>query len=88
MEVLVEKALKACIAKKSQELIIGGGVIANGALRGQLLKRAGALGINVRFPEFAFCQDNAAMVAGWGYQLYKKGLRSNLNLEVAPNLKI
>jgi len=26
-------------------------------------------------------QDNAAMVAGLGYQLFKKGMRSDLSLE-------
>jgi len=44
--------------------------------------------IKVYFPEQTLCQDNAAMVAGLGYQLYKRGVVSDLNLEVEPNLKV
>jgi len=88
VDVLVQKTLKACVLKKVKDLVIGGGVVANRRLRERLEKDLKQLGIRVHLPEFALCQDNAAMVAGLGYQLYKRGKRSKLNLEVVANLKI
>ncbi len=88
VDTLVEKVIKACILKKVKSFVAGGGVVANQRLRKVLAKRLNEQGINVYFPEFKLCQDNAAMVAGLGYQLYLRGAISNLNLEVAPNLKI
>ncbi|MBN3038044.1 MAG: tRNA (adenosine(37)-N6)-threonylcarbamoyltransferase complex transferase subunit TsaD [Candidatus Omnitrophica bacterium] len=88
VDVLVKKTLKACLFKNVQDVVIGGGVVANGRLRERLEKELKPLGINVHVPEFALCQDNAAMVAGLAYQLYKRGKRSRLDLEVNPNLKI
>ncbi len=88
VDILTEKALKACLLKKVRNFIVGGGVIANQRLREVLSKRLKGHGINVYFPKLKLCQDNAAMVAGLGYQQYLRGVVSNLNLEVQPNLKI
>jgi N6-L-threonylcarbamoyladenine synthase len=88
VDVLVQKTLKACLLKKAKSLVVGGGVVANKRLRERLQKDLMPFGIKIHFPEFALCQDNAAMVAGLGYQLYNRGKHSDLNLEVAPNLKI
>ena len=88
VDVLVEKAIKACLLKKVKNFVVGGGVAANRRLRELLLKRLTKQGIKVYFPDLKLCQDNAAMVAGLGYQLYRRGVVSNLNLEAQPNLKI
>lgn len=88
VDILTEKALKACLLKKVKNFVVGGGVIANRRLREALTKALKKQGINVYFPDFEFCQDNAAMVAGLGYQFYRRGKVSNLELEVCPNLKI
>lgn len=87
VDTLVEKSIKACFLKKVKHLVAGGGVIANQRLRKALQERAEKFGINVYFPSFKLCQDNAAMVAGLGYQQYLRGVVSDLNLEVAPNFK-
>jgi len=88
VDILVEKALKACIFKKVKNFVAGGGVIANQRLRKALTKRLKEHGINVYFPKLELCQDNAAMVAGLAYELYLRGVVSDLSLEVKPNLKV
>lgn len=77
---LINKSLLACRMKRCARLVVGGGVAANNRLRVEFLERAGEAGIEVCFPAKAFCMDNAAMVAGMGYQLFKKGHVSGLGL--------
>ena len=88
VDILTEKALKACLLKKVRHFVLGGGVAHNLRLRRVLAKRLKDHAIKVYFPQLSLCQDNAAMVAGLGYQLYRRGKVSNLGLEVQPNLKI
>jgi len=79
---LIKKSLIACKHKKVFTLLIGGGVVANSYLRQKMAIRAKEVGINCYFPEINLCMDNAAMVAAFGGYLYKKGLRSNLYLNM------
>ncbi len=67
--VLIEKSIQCCKELKSKRLVIGGGVAANSYLRSELFKRAEQHDIKVFIPEFEFCLDNAAMIAGLGYHL-------------------
>jgi N6-L-threonylcarbamoyladenine synthase len=76
---LVEKALLACRIKKINRLVIGGGVAANGYLRDKLIRQAACRRVKLYFPSRELCMDNAAMVAGLGFQLFKKGHRSQLD---------
>ncbi|MCX5707009.1 MAG: tRNA (adenosine(37)-N6)-threonylcarbamoyltransferase complex transferase subunit TsaD [Candidatus Omnitrophica bacterium] len=85
IDALVKKALLACKLKRSKSLVIGGGVVANDFLRGKFSQAAGEHNLDCYFPPKALCMDNAAMVAGLGYQLYKKGERSDLYLNVDLN---
>jgi tRNA N6-adenosine threonylcarbamoyltransferase len=61
-------------------LLVGGGVSANSLLR----KRAKALGesrgLDVRLPPMSLCLDNAAMIAGLGYECLQKGEADDLCL--------
>ncbi|MBU4251890.1 MAG: tRNA (adenosine(37)-N6)-threonylcarbamoyltransferase complex transferase subunit TsaD [Candidatus Omnitrophica bacterium] len=77
VNVLVKKSLLACKRKKVKHLLIGGGVAANGVLRQKLMASAKAAGINCFFPNIDLCMDNAAMVAGLGGYLYKRGARND-----------
>ncbi|MFC1631367.1 tRNA (adenosine(37)-N6)-threonylcarbamoyltransferase complex transferase subunit TsaD [Candidatus Omnitrophota bacterium] len=86
IDTLVKKSVQACRVKKVKRFAVGGGVVANNRLRSALIKALKDQGVAAYFPDFALCQDNAAMVAGLGYQLYKKGKVANLNLEVQANL--
>lgn len=77
VNVLVKKSLLACKRKKAKNLLIGGGVAANSCLRQKFVSSAKAAGINCFFPPLNLCMDNAAMIAGLGGYLYKRGARSD-----------
>ena len=82
---LVDKSLLACKLKETSLLVVGGGVIANSRLREKLSQAARSKGIKCLFPAKDLSMDNAAMVAGFGYQLYKKGYKSSLYLNAELN---
>ncbi len=63
VDVLVAKSLAACRQTRSTRLVVAGGVGANSRLRSELSKAAGARGIEVFYPDLAFCTDNGAMIA-------------------------
>jgi N6-L-threonylcarbamoyladenine synthase len=85
IDTLVKKSLLACKLKKAKQLLIGGGVAANARLRERLYSEAARNGLDIHFPPKELCMDNAAMVAGLGYQLFRKGHRSGLNLNLDLN---
>ena len=64
---------------------VGGGVAANNRLKEKFLRLGKVSGVDVYFPPREFCLDNAAMVAGLGYRLFKKGENSDLGLMVGSN---
>lgn len=70
---LVNKTLLACKTRKINTVVVGGGVAANGMLRERFFQESKISKIKVYFPSKEYCMDNAAMVAGFGYQLFKKG---------------
>jgi tRNA A37 threonylcarbamoyltransferase TsaD len=37
--------------------------------------------VAIFFPDLSLCTDNAAMIAGLGYQLHEAGLRHDLSLD-------
>ena len=45
-------------------------------------------GIKVYYPDLVLCTDNAAMIASAGYYNYINGIKSDLDLNAIPNLKI
>lgn len=85
IDTLIKKSLLACRLNKTDQLFIGGGVVANSRLREkfrvQMLKEK----IKLSFPAIGLCTDNAAMVSVLGYWLFKKGYRDNLDLSVNLN---
>jgi len=85
IDVLIRKSLLACKLKKVSRLVIGGGVAANNRLRDKFERETRASGLKIYFPPRQLCTDNAAMVAGLGYQLFKKGRRSGLDLNIGVN---
>jgi len=85
---LVEKALNAAEFKKVRDIVVGGGVSANSYLREKLTRDGAARGIKVWFPPFEFSTDNGAMIARRGFELYKRGIRSKLNMTGDPGLHI
>jgi N6-L-threonylcarbamoyladenine synthase len=72
IDTLTAKAFLACRMKKVKSLVVGGGVAANSRLKEKFFRQAKSQGIAVFFPQRSLCMDNAAMVAGLGFQLYRK----------------
>ena len=85
---LVEKTIDACRARRVKEVVVGGGVSANSRLRSLLVQEAQTYGIRVWFPPLSLTVDNAAMIARRGWELYRRGKRSNWKLSAHPNLRI
>lgn len=85
VNVLISKSLLACKLKNAKQLLIGGGVAANSSLRRKLISAAGDLRIDCFFPGIGLSMDNAAMVGGIAYFLYKRGARDNLYLNTQLN---
>ena len=67
-----------------RSLLTGGGVTANSRLRRELISFAGTHKIALRLPELGYCVDNAAMIAGLGYEQLRAGRVHNLSLEPIP----
>ncbi len=84
LNTLVKKSILACETKNVQTLVIGGGVAANSTLREKFNSWSGNKKLKIIFPQKEFCMDNAAMVAGLGYQMFKKGKKSDLSLNFSP----
>lgn len=83
---LAEKTLKAALEKGVRQVILAGGVAANGALRQAMADALAPHGIRLSYPAPALCTDNAAMIAAAGHQLYTAGIRHGLDLNAVPSL--
>jgi len=77
-DILVKKAFEAVRREKVRTLVLGGGVTANSILRDKMADAAQYNGVKLYLPPMKLCLDNAAMVAGLGGALYRKGVRSDL----------
>ncbi|MEK6715343.1 MAG: tRNA (adenosine(37)-N6)-threonylcarbamoyltransferase complex transferase subunit TsaD [Candidatus Omnitrophota bacterium] len=81
---IAKKSILACVMKRTNSLVVGGGVACNKRLRQKLHTLASTHNIKVYLAKPEYCLDNAAMVAGLGYRLYKKGMSSRLTLNTEP----
>ena len=63
VDVLVSKAIAACLDHNVPRLLLGGGVIANRRLREVAQQRCEENGIELRIPALSLCTDNGAMIA-------------------------
>ena len=66
-------------------LIIAGGVAANGFLRKSIKEMCEKENINLNVPALSYCTDNATMIAAAGYYAYQKGRRADLTLNAKAN---
>ena len=74
VDVLMRKAIDACVANNAGTLVIGGGVAANSRLRAVALERTKKAGIDLRIPRPGLCTDNGAMVAALGSIMVRDGV--------------
>lgn len=73
VDVLLHKAIDACVKEGVNTLVIGGGVAANSRLRAVATERCAEKHITLRIPRPGLCTDNGAMVAALGSELVRRG---------------
>ncbi len=88
IEVLTQKTIAAAKYKGVTKVAMAGGVSSNSALRSEMKRLCDENGFSLNVPAPVFCTDNAAMIASAGYYEYIKGVRSGLDLNANPNLKL
>lgn len=88
IDVLVGHALDAVKEYGFDKFAIAGGVASNSSLRAAFEAECVQRGIRFYHPSPILCTDNAAMIGAAGYYEYKKGVRSGLDLNAVPNLKL
>jgi N6-L-threonylcarbamoyladenine synthase len=72
-DVLLTKAVAACLDFGIPRLLLGGGVVANARIRELAAERCAEAGIELRVPPLSLCTDNGAMIAALGAQLVAAG---------------
>lgn len=85
VDVLVSKTIKAAHTYQAKGVLVAGGVSANRALREAFISQTD---FPVFIPSFAYCTDNAAMIAAAGYQRYIHGERASLEMDVMPTFPL
>ena len=88
VDVLVEHSIAAVIERKEHRLALAGGVASNSALRAAMKRACDKEGIELFYPSPVYCTDNAAMIATAGYYDFIRGIRSGLDLNAVPGLKL
>ncbi len=88
VDVLATKTVAAARMEHAAEVVLAGGVAANLALRARLSRDLKRLRVPFHYPPIAWCTDNAAMIAGAAYFHLQRGERSDLTLDVAPDLAL
>jgi len=85
VDVLVKKTVAVAREYQARQILLAGGVAANGHLR-QSLTEASPLPVLV--PEPILCTDNAAMIAACGCFQFRVGKTDGLDMDVVPNLRL
>jgi N6-L-threonylcarbamoyladenine synthase len=73
VEVLAVKTLQAAEEKRTECIVVVGGVAANSRLRERFHHEGQRRGLNIYFPSIELCTDNAAMIATAAHFHYSQG---------------
>jgi N6-L-threonylcarbamoyladenine synthase len=83
VDYLIAKTVDAARAHNVRNLLLAGGVSANKPLREAFLNLQND-GFTVHIPPFAYCTDNAAMIAAAGAARFAAGQVSGMEMDVMP----
>ncbi|MDO4581953.1 MAG: tRNA (adenosine(37)-N6)-threonylcarbamoyltransferase complex transferase subunit TsaD [Bacillota bacterium] len=87
-DVLSWKAVLAARREGLKQIVLVGGVAANGCLRRMTAERAAEQGITVSYPAPVYCTDNAAMIGVAAYRQYAAGDFADMRLNACPRLPL
>jgi N6-L-threonylcarbamoyladenine synthase len=87
-DVLVDNAMLAVKEYGINKFAIAGCVASNSALRAAMKEACDNKGIEFYYPSPIYCTDNAAMIGVAGYYEYLKGVRSGMELNAVPSLRL
>ena len=85
VDVLVRKTVAVARERRVKQVLLAGGVAANGVLRRRLVENSP---MPVMVPSPVLCTDNAAMTASCGYYRFIAGKVDGLDFDVVPGLKL
>ena len=89
VDLLVKKVINASKKYKLKTIVVAGGVAANSQLRETLINNAQKEKIEVKFPPFILCTDNAGMVGSEAYNLIRSGEGlADLSLTANPSINL
>ena len=83
-DALTRKLALAVKRTQAKTVVICGGVAANSRLRALALERVTEQGAKLFLPSIRLCTDNGAMIAVAGYEAFKRGVTSPLELDADP----
>ena len=87
-QILAKKLLAAAADTNAKQVVLAGGVAANGRLRQLVNDGAQKLGAKIFLPELKYCGDNGAMIAAQGYYEFQDGNLADWSLNGLPTLPI
>jgi N6-L-threonylcarbamoyladenine synthase len=88
VQALLGKLLAAARTEGTRTLAIAGGVAANSLLRRRLAEEGSAAGYHVVVPAFAYCTDNAAMIAAAAWTRPSLPYPLYLTLDASASLRL
>lgn len=85
LELLSRRLFTAARDEGIKRMVVAGGVAANGRLR-EILQNEKMRDEEIIIPSPILCTDNAAMIAGIGYQYFKRGIFDPLSSDVTAKV--
>lgn len=88
VDVQVSKTIKAAQEYGVSNVFVSGGVAANSRLRELMGVMCEESELRLYYPSPVYCTDNAAMVACCGHFRFRRGIRTDPNIDPDPNLHL
>ena len=86
-DVLTEKLKRAVKKKKTEHVMLAGGVSANSMLRAKVESLVKQLGVNLMIPSPQYCTDNAAMITITGALKARDGIYDGVDIKPFARMK-